>query len=94
MYKVDDGSSVGHYSNKRHKVEEKSIIMYMYATQLEKQLIDSMATALQNLSTICYNVYNWIAPVVDVAYNLQRDNGNINIKNSVLFQLGVPQAQI
>ena len=94
VYKVDDGSSVGNYSNKRHKVEEKSIIMNMYATQLEKQLIDSMATALQHLSTICYNVYNWIAPVVDVAYNLQRENGDINIKNSVLFQLGVPQAQI
>ena len=94
VYKVDDGSSVGKYANKRHKVEEKSIIMNMYATQLEKQLIDSMATALQHLSTICYNVYNWIAPVVDVAYNLQIDNGDINIKNSVLFQLGVPQAQI
>ena len=53
-----------------------------------------MAIALQTLSTICYNVYNWIAPVVDVAYNLQKDYGDINIKNSVLFKLGVPQAQI
>ena len=74
MYKVDDGSPVGNYANKSQKGEEKSIIMNIYATQLEKQLIDSMATVLQHLSTICYNVYNWIAPVVDVAYNLQRDN--------------------
>ena len=61
---------------------------------MEEQLIGSMDIALQNLSTICYNVYNWIAPVVDVAYNLQKDYGDINIKDSVLFKLGVPQAQI
>ena len=66
----------------------------MYAKKLEEQLIGSVATAFQHLSTICYNVSNWIAPVVDVAYNLQRDNGDINIKNSDLFQLGIPQAQI
>ena len=66
----------------------------MYAEQLEEQLIGSVAIALQTLSSICYNVYNWIAPVVDVAYNLQKDYGDINNKNSVLFKLGVPQAQL
>ena len=66
----------------------------VYASQLEEQLIDSMATALPNLSTTCNNVHNWITVVVDVVYNLQQDNGDINIKNSALFHLGVPQVQI
>ena len=94
VYRIDDGSSVGNYTNKRHKGEEKSRIINMNAKQLEEQLIGSMAIALQTLSSICYNVYNWIAPVVDVAYNLQKDYGDINIKDSVIFKLGVPQAQI
>ena len=94
VYKVENGSSVGEYANKRHKMEDKNRLINMYAKQLEAQLIGSVATAFQHLSTICYNVSNWIAPVVDVAYNLQRDNGDINIKNSDLFQLGVPQAHI
>ena len=94
VYKVQNGSSVGEYANKRHKVEERNSLINVYAKELEKQLINSIGIALQYLSTICYNVCNWIAPVVDVAYNLQKDNGDINIKNSDLFQLGVPQAQI
>ena len=66
----------------------------MYVKQLAEKLTDFIGTAPKYLSTICYNVFNWIAPVIDFAYNLQRDNGDINIKNSDLFQLGVPQAQI
>ena len=48
VYKIDNGSSVGNYANKRHKGEDKARMIDTYAKRLENKLICSMSTALKN----------------------------------------------
>ena len=83
-FKKVNNSSVGQYVIKKSTNEDKKDEKEEIANLIEKMISVELKIAVENLSTIIPNLKMLIAPVLDVAYDLQDEHGNIGMKRTTI----------
>ena len=74
-----NNSSVGIYCSKLYKNIEKQKKATIIADQMEKSSATEVGYGVMKLSAIIPNIHKLLSPVVDVAFDMQADHGDVNL---------------
>ena len=87
-------TSVGQYKSKRCNSEEKQKIITEKSNLKEYECCEEIGRAVGRLSKMIRNIKHKISPVLNVGFNLQRDNVDVNFKKVLSSNYGCWQSSI
>ena len=79
-YEMVNNSSVGQYSTKVIKNEKKNIEFNMWCSSADDLIAEHMNNSVHALKSYIRNIPRLISPVIDTAYEMQQDHGDVNLK--------------
>ena len=89
-----DNSSVGIYVSKSYKNINNQSKAKIITDQMESSSAIEIDYAVQNLSCVIPNLHKLLSPVVDVAFEMQVDHGDFNLKKVQTSSSGIWQSKV
>jgi len=89
-----DNSSVGIYSSKVYKNVERQRKAKVIADEMESSSAIEVGYGVQKLSGVIPNLHKLLSPVVDVAFDMQVDHGDVNLKLVKTSSSGLWQSKV
>ena len=83
LFRKIENTSVGQYCNKKQDDEQKQDEINNIASELENIIAVEIRGALDSFSSIIPNIKMLMSPILDIAYDLQDEYGDINLKTTL-----------
>ena len=93
-YGLIDKSSLTQFVHKKFKNKTKMNIAKMAAQSFEHLLAQDIKHGVQSLISILPKIQEYIAPTLNIAYNLQKEIGDCNLKETAVSEVGLWQSSI
>ena len=93
-YEVVNDSSVGQYKSKRIRGHESNQEQLSWCRNAENLIAEHLNESVHVLKSYVRNLPKLISPVIDVAYNMQKEYGDINLKATKGINNGIWMATI
>ena len=93
-YGLIDKSSLTQFAHKKFKSETKMNTVKMEAQRFEYLLAEDLKNGVQSLISILPKVQDYISPALNIAYNIQKDIGDCNLKKTAVSEVGLWQSSI
>lgn len=89
-----DGSSVGQYSHKKFKNDNKTTTAHVIDSLVDKISSHELGAGIDSLSHRIPNINDLISPILDAAYHRQSHKGTVNLKRVEAAKHGVWQRSV
>ena len=93
-YGMINNSSVTQYVSKKYTSGKKTLVAKKDAEHIERMGSRDIDCGIKNLCTVIPNLIDYISPTLNVAYNLQKDIGDFNLKKMEHSETGLWQAAV
>ena len=88
-YEMVNNSSVGQYTTKVVKNKETNAERQKWCCSAENLIGEHLNESIQTLKSYIRNIPKLISPVIDVAYGMQKEHGDVNLKATKERESGI-----